>query len=295
MMKKWSIFPILIFSIFIALVCSQEIKAEQVVTSYKTSQSPLVDGLETEDVWKNLEAVKTFDPIAQVEIQIKSVYDDSTIFFLVSFPDKEESRLHRSWIWNKENETYEEGPAREDVFVFKWKMDDTIQDLSVFSDETYEADIWYWKANRTDPQGFADDKIQRLFNYSMKGAFEVTSKSGKKMYILRTGDAGTSSYKTQIYIDYEGDMVHRYILRKPESSRADVKAKGVWKDGRWTIEFARALVTGNEDDVNFLTLDKSYGFGVSRYEIAGRPPEELSDQPLFGSGDITEMLTLEFQ
>ena len=293
MMKKWSIFSILI--IFIALFSSQEIKAEQVVNSYKTSQSPLVDGLETEDVWKNLEAVKTFDPIAQVEIQIKSVYDDSTIFFLVSFPDKEESRLHRSWIWNKEKEMYEEGPAREDVFVFKWKLNDRTQDLSIFSDETYEADIWYWKAGRSDPQGFADDKIQRLFSLSMKGTFEVTSKSGKKMYILRQGDAGKSTYKTQIYIDYEGDMVHRYILRQPKSSRADVKAKGVWKDGRWTIEFARALVTGNGDDVNFRTLDKSYGFGVSRYEISGRPREELSEQPLFGSGDITEMLTLEFQ
>ena len=293
MMKKWSIFSILI--IFITLVCSQEIKAEQVVNSYKTSQSPLVDGLETEDVWKNLEAVKTFDPIAQVEIQIKSVYDDSTIFFLVSFPDKEESRLHRSWIWNKEKEMYEEGPAREDVFVFKWKLNDRTQDLSVFSDETYEADIWYWKAGRSDPQGFADDKIQRLFIYPMKNSYEITSKSGKKMYIQRQGDSGKSTYKTQIYIDYEGDMVHRYILRQPESSRADVKAKGVWKDGRWTIEFARALVTGNGDDVNFRTLDKSYGFGVSRYEISGRPPEELSEQPLFGSGDITEMLTLEFQ
>jgi hypothetical protein len=293
MMKKWSIFSILI--IFIALVYNQEIKAEQVVNSYKTSQSPLVDGLETEDVWKNLAAVKTFDPIAQVEIQIKSVYDDSTIFFLVSFPDKEESRLHRSWIWNKEKEMYEEGPAREDVFVFKWKLNDRTQDLSIFSDEPYEADIWYWKAGRSDPQGFADDKIQRLFIYPMRNSYEITSKSGKKMYIQRQGDAGKSTYKTQIYIDYEGDMVHRYILRQPESSRADVKANGVWKDGRWTIEFARPLVTGNGDDVNFRTLDKSYGFGVSRYEISGRPPEELSEQPLFGAGDITEMLTLEFQ
>lgn len=292
MLKKWKIFSV--FIIVISLACSQGVKAEQVVKSQKTSKSPQIDGLETEDTWENVLPVTTFDPIAQIKIDIKSVYTDTTIFFLVSFPDKDESRQHRNWIWNKEQKMYEEGPQREDVFVFKWMLGDTTKDLSIFSDEPYVADIWYWKAVRTDPQGFADDKIQRLSNYRTKDSFEITSKSGKKMYIRRQGDAGRSSYKTDIYIDYQGDIVHRYTSRQPQSSRADVKAKGVWKDGRWTIEFARDLITGNDDDVNFQNLDTSYGFGVSRYEIAGRPPEKNSEQPLFGSGDITEMLTLEF-
>ena len=293
MMKRWFLFLIVIVSFI--LVHIQEVKAEQVIKSYKTSQSPLIDGLASEDVWEGVAAVKTFDPIAQIEIQLKSVYNDSTIFFLVSFPDKDESRQHRNWVWNNDSQMYIEGPRREDVFVFKWSLNDETTDLSIFSDEVYTADIWYWKAARTDPKGFADDKIQRLLNYPMKNAYEITSKSGKKMYIQRKGDAGKSTYKSKIYIDYEGDTVNRYSLRTPLSSRADVKAKGVWKDGLWTIEFARELVTGNDDDVNFQALDTSYRFGVSRYEISGRPPEKTSEQPLFGSGDITEMLTLEFQ
>lgn len=292
-MKKKPILAIVIISC--VLVFSQELRAEQVLKSSKVPENPLIDGIEREDVWKNAEAVKTFDPIAQVEIQIKSVYTDSTIFFLVSFPDKDESRQHRSWVWNKEKERYEEGPAREDVFIFKWRLNDAAKDLSIYSAEPYEADIWYWKADRSDPQGFADDKIQRLLTYPTKDTFEVISKSGRKMYLQRHGDAGLSSYKTRIYVDYEGDTVQRYSHRQPESSRADVRAKGEWKDGRWNIEFARALVTGHEDDVNFQSLGKSYGFGVSRYEIAGRPPEDDSVQPLFGSGDITELLTLDFQ
>jgi hypothetical protein len=290
-MTKWPISLTLIISF--ALFFCQTLKAEQVVTSHKTTQIPHIDGIANEDVWRNVEAVTTFDPIAQVQIRIKSVYTDSSIFFLVSFSDKDESRTHRSWVWDKENKMYFEGPDREDVFVFKWKLDDMTKDLSVFSDETYEADIWYWKSCRTDPQGFADDKIQRLFNYPVKNSFEVTSKSGQKMHIQRLGDTGRSTYKTNIFIDYVGDIVQRYTLRQPQSSRADIKAKGVWKDGSWTIEFARSLFTGNSDDVNFQT-QKSYDFGVSRYEIAGRPPEN-SDQPLFGSGDISEILTLEFE
>jgi len=292
MIKNWPQYLVIIIGI--ALVFTQNVEAEQIVKSRKVSQGPMVDGLEKENVWKGVDAVTTFDPIAQLEITIKSVYTDSTVYFLVSFPDKDESRLHRCWVWDKEQQMYVEGPKREDVFVFKWKLDDATKDLSIYSDEPYKADIWYWKANRTDPQGFADDKIQILTQYSEKNSFEVTSKSGRKMYIQRKGDAGRSTYKTKIYVDYEGDMVQRYILRQPDSSRADVRAKGVWENGRWTIEFSRALVTGNGDDVNFYNIDKSYGFGVSRYEIAGRPPEN-SEQPLFGSGDITEMLTLEFQ
>ena len=292
MINRWLIVSLVLGSL--VLIFGQEIKAEQVVISYKVSQGPVVDGYTTEDVWKNVEPLKTFDQIAQLEIQIKSVYDDSTLYFLVSFPDKDESRQHRNWIWDKEKEIYEEGPKREDVFVFKWKLNDKTKDLSLSSDESYEADIWYWKARRTDPQGFADDKFQLLANYSTKGSYEVTSKTGNTMYLTRKGDAGSSSYKTKIFVDYEGDIIERYEIRQPQSSRADVKAKGAWSDGRWTIEFSRALVTGNNDDINFHSLKKSYGFGVSRYEIAGRPPEN-SDQPLFGSGDISEMLALKFQ
>ena len=287
-----TIFFLSFFSIW--LICIKAVHAEKVVTSYKTSQNLQIDGIEAEDAWKNVKAITTFDPIAEVEISIKSVYSGTKIYFLVSYLDKDESRLHRCWIWDKEKEMYIEGPTREDVFVFKWKLDNTTKDLSIYSDESYAADIWYWEAYRTDPEGFADDKIQRLFSYTTKNSYEITSKSGNKMYIQRQGDVGRSSYKSQIFIDYQGDMIHRYTVRQPQLSRADVRAKGVWKDGRWTIEFARALVTGNIDDINFHLLDRSYGFGVSRYEIAGRPRDD-SDQPLFGSGDITELLTLEFQ
>ena len=179
MLKTSSI--VLLLMIGLELAFTQQLSADQLVISQKTSQAPTIDGLETEDVWDNVTAVTTYDPIADLEIRIKSVYNDSTIFFLVSFPDEDESRTHRRWVWNKEQAIYEEGPDREDVFVFKWKLDDNTKDLSIYSDQSYEADVWLWKACRTDPQGFADDKIQRLFSYPAKDTFEVTSKSGKPM------------------------------------------------------------------------------------------------------------------
>ena len=38
----------------------------------------------------------------------------------------------------------------------------------------------------------------------------------------------------------------------------------------------------------------SYQFGVSRYEIAGRRAEKGIEEPLFGSGEVGERLTLTF-
>ena len=80
MIKKMTLFLIILVSI--VLICNQETKAGQIVKSYKTSKPPLIDGMATEDIWKNVPTVKTFDPIAQVEIELKSVHNDSMIFSL---------------------------------------------------------------------------------------------------------------------------------------------------------------------------------------------------------------------
>ncbi len=269
--------------------------ADQVVVSHKTDMEPTIDGIGSDAAWQHIEPTTTFDSVANIEIQLKSAHTDKKIFFLINFPDKDESRDHRIWHWNKEKKMYDEGPEREDIFVLKWALTDAIKDLTLKSDVPYEADVWYWKANRTDPQGFADDKVQRLFALPAKNTKKVISKSGKKMFLQRIGDAGKSSYKTAIFVDYEKDRMTRYTLRQPEGSRADVTAKGMWGNGRWTIEIARHLSTGNDDDVDFHLISQSYTFGVSRYEIAGRSPNSKTEQPLFGSGEITEQLLLQFR
>ncbi len=114
------------------------------------------------------------------------------------------------------------------------------------------------------------------------------------MSLIRKGDSGTPAYKSEIPVKYDSDIVHRFISQAPTGSRADIKAKGKWKNGIWTIEFGRALDTGNSDDIRF-ELNNNYQFGVSRYEIGGRKPNPELDQPLYGSGDISEIITLVFQ
>ena len=166
-------------------------------------------------------------------------------------------------------------------------------DLSIYADNPYQADIWYWKACRTDGVGFADDKTHVLSTEKDSDATEIISKTGKTMYLLRKGDTGTGAYSIELIPEFEGEILARYSLHQPTGSRSDVHAKGLWADGKWTIEFRRRLVTGHQDDLQFSTA-KKYLFGVSRYEIAGRKENTKLSTPLYGTGDINETLWLEF-
>lgn len=287
MRKIVNVFLILLF-LSISGVCS----AEQVITAVKTDKAPVIDGI-PDSVWEKAPAFVTHDKIAGIDITLKAVYTDKKIFFLVSFPDPDESREHKTWVWDKEMQIYKQGPLREDTFVFKWNMGPGPVDLSIKADNNYTADIWFWKACRTDPSGYADDKYQRYNSKPEPKSYEIISKSGKKMYVIRKGDKGKAAYKDILYADYEKDTMPTYNISAPEGSRADVKAKGEWKDSVWIVEFSRDLDTGNDDDVQF-DISKTYLFGVSRHEIAGRPEDPNISQPLYGGGDVSEVLILKF-
>lgn len=268
--------------------------AEQTIVSHKVAAVITVDGQNLEPEWQEAVAIVVTDKLEDLSISIKSVYTDEEIFFLVTFPDPDESRRHKTWVWNPAQKFYEMGPDREDCFVFKWNMEDRPVDLSVYADNAYLADIWYWKADRTDPVGYADDKFHRLsLEYNEKSA-ELLSNSGKKTYLLRSGDAGESSYTNTLYVDNEQQEMPHFSHKIPTLSRADVRAKGEWSEGVWALEFSRKLLTGYNDDIQFEPGGR-YQFGISRYEIAGRSPDENTSQPLFGAGDTGESLYLTFE
>lgn len=189
---------------------------------------------------------------------------------------------------------YRMGPRREDSFVFKWSMESRPVDLSLSGDRPYRADIWFWKAARTDHAGYADDKMHLYHVHQQKKAKKLLSKSGRIFYLRRMGDAGRAAYATVLHDQFSGPTVSQFIFRNPEGSRADVRAKGVWQEGLWTIEWRRKLKTGHPDDVSF-ELSGSYPFGVSIYEIAGRKEDPQSDKPRFGGGEVGESLTLIFR
>lgn len=289
-MKKYTV---LLMGFVVCLTGATVCSADQTIVVRKVDRPPVIDGMGNDPVWAQATEYTTYDAVAKINMTLKAVYTDSEIFFMVSYPDSEESNTHKSWVWDKTTEMYTTGPDREDMFVFKWNMEPVTVDLSLKADNDYMADIWFWKACRTDPVGFADDKYQRYSANQLPKSTKLTSRAGKTMYLIRKGDSGTSAYKGNLYVEHKEDTIPQFSNRTPKGSRADIRAKGVWSGGRWTIEFTRALNTRNGDDIQFDT-SKTYLFGVSRYEVAGRNPDPKLSQPLYGSGDVGEALTLKF-
>ncbi len=272
------------------LLYSGGVMAGQDVMSQPVEQIPTIDGI-VDKLWIAVPAIKTHDRVANIDIEVRSVHNDESIFFLIRYPDPSESRAHKFLNWDETLQSYRTGPKREDSFVLKWNMEPKPVDLTISGDVPYRADVWYWKANRTDPAGFADDKHHIYGQNKLKKSQFLVNRSGQQFYLTRLSDEGQSAYKSQTHEKFIGAEVPRYISRQPFGSRADVRAKGVWNDGYWTIEFFRKLQTGHSDDVQF-DKKSTYPFGVSRFEIAGKPANPKLDQPLYESGDISELLTL---
>jgi hypothetical protein len=280
-----------IFFIIILGFCLQA-HADKTIIAKKVNTFPKIDGIADDPVWKNASPIIVYENIGHLEISLKAVYTDEHIFFLVTFPDEDESRSHRNLVWDKKTKMYVVGPEREDNFVFKWSMETQKIDLSIYADNTYTTDVWYWKSCRTDPMGFADDKICTLSMTKHSNSAKIISKMGYTYYSKRSGDKGSAAYKSiQIPIKYCGDTISLFKNCVPTKSRADIAAKGQWKDKKWTIEFKRLLFTGNTDDVQFST-DETYQFGIARYEISGRKPDPK--EKYYGAGDVIESLYLKF-
>ena len=269
--------------------------AAQDISSMQVKEPPLLDGSDSDSAWGLAKSYTVNDMRLKVPITIKSVHTDDSVFFLVSFPDLTEDIIQKPWLWDKELKMYTLGKQMEDTFIFRWNMEPKEVDLSDFSDDDFTSDLWYWKANRTNPAGYADDKYDVLSSLKEKKSGEIISKSGKNRYLLREADQGKECYEQQVPVEYQGDIVNQFKVATPEGSRADVKAKGVWKDGVWLIEFARKLKTNHTDDVQFdHSSNRRYLFGISIKSLYG---EALDDsQPnLYGQGRISEPLYLIFE
>ncbi|MHB1128278.1 MAG: ethylbenzene dehydrogenase-related protein [Bacillota bacterium] len=64
----------------------------------------------------------------------------------------------------------------------------------------------------------------------------------------------------------DGDFIPGLIAKQISGDAADIKAKGKFENGRWTLEIQRKLETGSDKDVQFTDLDKKYYFGVAAFD-----------------------------
>ncbi|MDF1552004.1 MAG: ethylbenzene dehydrogenase-related protein [Deferrisomatales bacterium] len=281
-------------SVLLLLAAGTALATDRGLLAVHTTRPPTIDGVADDPVWNDTPAITSRDPVARIDIELRAAHDGEHLYLLARFPDPTEDRQHKTLVWDPAEARYRTGPEREDTLVLKWNMEPFPADLTLTSDDEYLADLWFWKAQRTDPVGYADDKLQRYTRSAGEHGTPRVSKSGQVFYLFRDGDAGDSAYEVLTYSGRGRDRQAKYKNRQPTGSRADIRAKGTWKEGVWTVEFRRKLVTGHGDDLQ-LVRGGSYEFGVSRHEIAGRDSDPENAASTYGAGEIGPLLQLRIQ
>ena len=154
-----------------------------------------------------------------------------------------------------------------------------------------KADIWHWKSVRTGSVGQIDDQYLDATRYEKERAPEAGRKSDPKTgggYADNVNDAkngprfalrGNKPAPPYWVVDAEkeqfddskykaGDEVPGIVVAPFTGDRGDITVKSEWKDGVWTLVFARRLVTNSDVDVQFNDPKKPYAFGVAVFDNA---------------------------
>lgn len=151
-------------------------------------------------------------------------------------------------------------------------------------------DIWHWKGVRTNPVGQVDDQYVDSTRFDPQASPEAGRHSdpktgggyadnvldaGKPKWALPNNrpappywilDAQKSPFDDSRY--KSGDEVPGIVIAPFSGDRGDIAGRGVYKDGKWTVEIARKLVTGGKFDVQFNNLTQPFYFGVAVFDNA---------------------------
>jgi PAS domain S-box-containing protein len=288
-----------------------------ILTAGRTNESILIDGYPNEDSWKTAKelVIRVQDgSIGIVDVSLKALYDSEYIYFFASWLDSTESVNKDMWTYNGENWT---SSGNEDRIAFFWNIDDSVRGFNIAGcamlchgdrmhtnapEET--ADLWQWKASRTNPLGYADDEwlddtvVEGYDEKAKEAAMHGDGTSHlfyNEGYVRNINSEGTapkyyepdpeSEEDARFIFQWEvesgeavkitdsarfnvGALVPGYILKRPVGNRGDVDAKGVWRDGKWMVEFRRKLNTGYDSDVQF-DISRTYRFGIAIMDNSG--------------------------
>lgn len=270
-----------LFAVWVALAgCASSGGASQSgnrLISARVTKGPMLDGKADDDAWKAAQPVRVIakgvfpaNESKSTEVELRSVRTDTHLYLVVRWKDEsKDDVIQKPFVWDAAKSAYVEGPEREDMFSVAFELSGAF-DPDMLAGVESMWDVWHWKASRTNPQGFAMDRSHRYSKEQWQGKGKsFKDRKGQTIWIARPEDAGDTVEKKQAAPKAkEGDRVAQYFPGTPTGSAADVKAKGAWEGGWWTLEFERKLDTGHADDTKFVP-GRAYKMAVSAHDRTG--------------------------
>lgn len=313
--------------------------AADTLSSYKADGTITLDG-NVESAWEKAKTLEVrldklpyqpenYKGITSTTVNLKSLYDDKHVYFLVEYADPTKSLARYPWekqadgSWKQlkdKDHTGHDNVWYEDKMAFFWQINKVrgfekkgcdaachmqngdgkiagIDQTGIapgrkFTRKPGETiDMWHWKSVRLNPVGQIDDQFVdhikdpkanknwgRHGDSKTGGGYSNNANADKTApaYMNRTQD-GLNDYtitpaqQTEFVDTFKtGDRVPAIIAQPLTGSRGDIWARGVWNDGKWTIEIKRERITTGDNakiqDVQFSDLDKTYHFGVSVFD-----------------------------
>lgn len=173
-----------------------------------------------------------------------------------------------------------------------WDKGRSVEEINKIKAAGGFLDLIQWRAHRSNPVGMADDGyVLEWRNFDagtnpFSSNLDAKTRQPRFMYdAKKTGSAAltadvmrkspTALIREENAVPFdpnagwkEGDLLPQYFLSRAGAtgSAADNKdAKGVWKDGLWTLVWARPLNLKNADD-KALTEGKVYNFSFAVHD-----------------------------
>lgn len=247
------------------------------LVAVKVSAPPSLDGKATDAAWQSAKSIEVVAKGVMPKtrgtsstVTLRAAQTDTHLYLLVQWTDATKNDSgHKTWVWDADKKTYAEDTEREDALSVAFEHTGPFTADMLSGDEAVW-DVWHWKAFRTNPQGFAMDRSHHYFDSQpVVKANKHSAKDGRDVWIARPEDAGdTVEQKQAAPTENKGARVPQYLHSTPTGSAADVQAKGAWADGKWTLELARKLNSGNADDTAFDT-SRTYQFAVAVHNDTG--------------------------
>jgi hypothetical protein len=207
------------------------------------SGAPQIDG-KYEPLWDECPEVQLERSGFDGPLSLRAAVNGERLFLLLRFPCKTPMVKHKPWLWNAAAQRFTVGPEREDSLCIRLLLAERPGAVS--------CDVWNWGACRLN-EGAADDLLQVFSLDCPSRGLKSVAPDGTPQYLVTTPDEGMRPWSS----NYDVKTLHLNPNRYEPGpsiigSRVDVKCKGEWKEGFWTVEFSRALDTVQIDDLRLV-------------------------------------------